>query len=196
MGYGDKIQETFPNVNWTGSSDIHRSHFMERVLPVPFEKKNETMTLVVHGHLAEQMWDMYQEMFPDSEWLLSPDEFKKLTLLDVYRHLNGEGDSFTEKKLVNPSTGNQFHRLVIHGDLIGGIRYWAHGAYDYRTAIGWRFRWERLAEDEDTVRIKTRNKVEVAVEEWEKIAAKLAIPEPTEAQIADAVDKIRVAEDD
>lgn len=194
MGIGEKIAQTFPEVQWTGSSDIHRSHFMEKVVPVSFDKKNETMTLVVHGHLVEQLWDMYQEMFPDSEWLLSPEEFKQLTLLDVYRHLNNEGDSFTDKKLVNPATGNQFHRLVIHDGLIGGIRYWAHGAYDYRTAIGWRFRWEKLPEDEESVRIKARNKVEVAVEEWEKIAAALAIPEPTEAEMEAAVEKVKVAE--
>lgn len=195
MNSGEEIESLFKGVSWTGNSSIHRSHFMEKVLPI-VGAPQKIMTMIVHGKMPEQLWDMYFDLFPEVEWLLNGEEFKVLTLLDIYRHLMGQGDSHSEKKLKNPATGNVFHRLCLRGKFVGGIRFWTHNHYEERTVVGWRFRWEKQDEAEETTRIKTRNKVDVAIEEWEAIQIKLDIPEPTEDQISENAGKVRVITED
>lgn len=197
MSAGDQIEKLWPSVTWTGSSNIHRSLMLEKQFKVDYEKTGELITLLSHGQYPEQLYGLFQDTFMGAEFLLSPDEFRSLCLLDYYRHMTGKGDSHTEKKLTNPMTGSKFHRMALINDFVGGVRFWANPSYyNSGTILGLRFRWEGKTEDEEITRIKVREKVEVDSAEWEEVKAAINIPEPTEEEAEKARERVRIEDND
>lgn len=183
-----KAQSLFPNVPWTGGSDIHVS--LARDVYLPAGDPKATILLLRKANVTGAVWKLLQGNFAAfSEWLITGPEFGNLMLVDCWRHLNGQPDSSSENKLINPCTGSRFHRIALAGDLVGGIRFWCDYEYGGKKAnFGFRFRIEQQSEEEERTRQRTRETVEQVSEEMEAISEMLFdVAEPHE----EAVTKVR-----
>lgn len=164
----------FPNVAWTGGSSIHVSFY--RSSSMKDMGDDEALKTLYYGQVGRTIWSLLQDKFGACEFILSRTEFVNLFLVDAVRHLKGQGDSYSPKKLKNPNTGNVFHRIAFLEDIMGGIRFWCdrhHGGIE----VGFRFRIEKK-KDEETQRLKTRQVVDAAQIEVQEIIKQIEIAEP------------------
>lgn len=167
----ETIEISFPGVPWTGGSGIHRSLAKGGVVYLPPDKHSLIMATLSKYKFGYQVWEFLQKYFSDAEFLVSADEFVNFAMVEYSRHLRGLGDLASDQKLTNPITGNKFHRIVLAGTLVGGIRFWA-GPYGEGTLLGFRFRVENQDEEEEQTRVRmaeTLNAIEkemVDIEEW------------------------------
>jgi len=181
MGAPHRIEQMFPEVHWTGSSGIHRSWAAHTLLPEA--SPTQTILALRKANVGAALWRAIQKHFGAfPEWIVSKEEFTALLLTDCWRHLNGLEDSTSDRKLVNPNTGNKFHRIALAPDqkLVGGIRFWCDyygddslDASQKSPTFGWRFRLEGQQEDDQKTRDRTREMVEAMLEEHEGIAEML-----------------------
>lgn len=209
----DLIDQTFPQVHWTGRSDIHRSWYRQASMGFGGPRyHSRIMKAIEHSKFGHYVYDMLQEQFTGCEWLMDEQEFHQLLMVDMYRSLKGLDPSESNQKLKNPRTGNVFHRLALkNGSVVGGIRFWCnsfgpgapednedgHKDYNGETSVGFRFRVELINEDEGTVRAKARLKVAEAVSQYQPIMEELMIGEPDDQEKESARKTMRiVAEDD
>lgn len=186
MSFFDTLSKEFPDVEWTGSSDIHVSWAVQTNLPISFDNKSKLLKLFDHVKMGEKIFRMLLGKFPQAEFLLGTDEFHKLFMADAARFLSGLGSLETPNKLKNPVTGNKFHRIALLKDFVGGFRFWLEPQYS-GINFGFRFRWEGLLDnEEENVREDARERVRLAEEEYvtvEKTIMDIAEP-PKEAVAA------------
>jgi hypothetical protein len=146
------IETTFPDVPWTGGSEIHRSI----VIGFSFSGNGKggmgSLTSAAVDKIPLQIWAGLQEHFHKFEWLLPYKEFRLLLLLDLYMVLNGGSPSTTRKMITNPHTGNKFHRIALSDNLVGAMRLLYDDVSTGIFAI--RFRIVKMTEDgeEESVR--------------------------------------------
>lgn len=183
------ITSVFPDVPWTGASSIHRSLARGGSLQYGASDHDLLMALLDTYKYWGSVWDHVQKFFGSAEFLLSKDEFSHLTMVDSSRHMRGMGDIDSDQKLLNPNTGNRFHRVALAGDLVIGIRVWCDPEGGF-THIGFRVRVEALDEDEERTRVRMRETMEHVAVEMEVITETIFdIPEPQEDEALTSLTK-------
>lgn len=183
--------DSYFNLNWTGRSDIHVSIFKECIILGSAEDSSVLLSRLDKGKVGYAIYTYLTTRLEQVEWLISADEFNTLFLVDMYRHLNNQGDTKADSKLQNPITGNVIHRLGLRGDLVGGIRFWvaennnALGLYTGYSNVGWRFRLERLTlENEEPIRVRAREIIEESQMMIEMVLDSfMAVAEPTKQEM-------------
>jgi hypothetical protein len=149
--------ELFPYAQWTGGSNIHASIGRNARVPVSMaEQGNLILKSMVRSEFFQYIQRVMNKHCPGMEWLITPEDFENLLLLDAHRQINGLPTTETKARLQNPQTGNYFHRVTMLEDknVVGGIRIWIESASNYgepATNIGFRYRLERIIpEGEET----------------------------------------------
>lgn len=181
MTIGEKIEQKFTRVKWTGRSTIHRSLAATVAVPGIEEELTipQTVEAVYHSKMGFQLFDFLTEKFHQFNWQISAEEFNALFIQDVYRHLSGEGDTQVPTKIRNPNTGNVFHKLATLEDLVGGVRIWHNAALSF----GFRFRIAALTNADGDVPVSARLKAVEAMQKAKEVLASFEIAEPTETQV-------------
>ncbi|ATS92327.1 hypothetical protein DLP05_136 [Stenotrophomonas phage vB_SmaS_DLP_5] len=176
MSFGDYIESQFPGIKWNGRSHIHRSICGNFGMDQQYDSLGQAMELVHKSAMGLALWNYLQQKFGEMDWQVVAEEFRAIILVDVYRHLNGEGDTKTPQKIRNPVTGNVFHRLAIKGDIVGGVRIWHNGGLNF----GFRFRLAGMDKDDHTsVPLIARKKALDSIKMAEEVVKKFNIAEPT-----------------
>lgn len=174
----------FPDAKWTGGSDIHASIARNADLPLEYnpENVNKVLKAAVDTGFYGYLQRVINKHCPGMEWIISPDDFENLLLLDMHRLAHGLPTTETKARLQNPATGNYFHRITLLEDknIVGGIRVWLEpGGYGGSSIrVGFRFRLERIIPEgtetmEDAAaRIRVRTSQQVLEEASEAEALK------------------------
>ncbi|MGZ7145042.1 hypothetical protein ACXWOO_11785, partial [Streptococcus pyogenes] len=77
-----------------GASDIHRSFYRNFGAAVSKENVKDLMKLLLHAGFPGYVFDWVKSQLPGTdEWILSDEEFVALTVVDLYRHMNDQGNS-------------------------------------------------------------------------------------------------------
>lgn len=147
------ISSIFPGVSWHGQSKIHTSVFMEGVLSVPFEDRANILFVLSQQNVGGLIWDSLMTRFGKFEWLLDKETFAKLFLVDVDLHLQGKKSSPSPNQIVNPATGNFFHRIALLPPYVGGVRFWAEDYFN-STSIGFRFRIVKMLDEAEEIDVR------------------------------------------
>jgi hypothetical protein len=167
----------FPDAVWTGGSDIHASIARGGLVP------STDLNLILKSMVANGFFGYIQRVMnkhcPGMEWIISPEDFENLLLLDSHRLAHGQETLETKARLRNPSTGNYFHRVTILEDknIVGGVRVWLDPVSD-GTQVGFRYRLERIipegeeTQEEAAQRIRARTSQQVLEEVSEAEALK------------------------
>lgn len=171
MSFQSKMNDLFPDVGWTGGSDIHVSFAMNTCFGSPPEPL-VILKILSQKNAGPTIWRMLNKKFGKFEWLMTGEEFTSVFMVDCNNHLYGQGDSASRKKLTNPMTGNRFHRIALLGDTVGGVRFWCDMEGPYLN-IGFRFRIERQDEEEEETRRRAREEVFEALGAAEEVMASL-----------------------
>lgn len=164
----NKLDSMFPTVEWTGSSNIHKSWARGTVIEFPANKHDELMYLLAKQKVGNHIYHEVHKRFESAEFLVDEAQFGGLAMVDFSRHMRGLGDLASDQKLVNPFTGNQFHRIALAGDVVIAIRFWCDPDGDH-TFIGFRVRVQVLDEDEERTRVRMRETLDKVSEEMEVI---------------------------
>lgn len=191
MGFAQVAGSYYPDIFWDGQSDIHVSICSQNTIPFSRSQWKEVMACFAKAKYGQSLFRALNRKFDNTEWLVSGEEFSSIFMTDLYRHLNNIGDSISETKLKNPSTGNVFHRIAIRDNLVGGIRFWVEDAHsgvglgnDLR--LSWRFRIQALVsnKEEEEVRIRSRDIVAEAESMLEMVLDSfMEINEPTKTDM-------------
>lgn len=187
MAFVSIINPHFPEVAWTGESEIHVSLAAQGPIPLPFHAAKTILKAFDKAKIGGVLWRMFYAKFPDTEWLMDSDEFHKLLMADCARFLAGMGPLETPHKLRNPVTGNRFHRMALFKEMVGGCRFWLEPSMGDNVIFGYRFRWEALtsADEEENVREDARERIRLAAEEYVKVENTIMeVAEPPAEQIA------------
>ncbi len=186
MSTADKIETTFPGVQWTGGSGIHRSVAVSGLLNIPFEKRSLVLYMLLEKDFGGYIWEYLQARFGKMEWLTQRDVFAKLFMVDMDRQLQGKPTTETPDRIENPHTGNLFHRMALYPPLIGGVRFWAEN-YGGKTHIGFRFRIVSMKTNDEGehVREESRLRESVVLEEIASVYdAVVEISEPPKEAVS------------
>lgn len=186
MNFSEKASSLFPGVVWTGGSEIHASLATSNYLPIDPAEVNLIMHMLAQYKIGSKIWSICQRNFGEMSWEVSEEEFVKLFLVDSRHHLLGEPDSQFGETLVNPVTGNRFHRMALLGDVVGGVRFWADPA-EMGVLVGFRFRCEALDEDANEVHTRIRRTIEEVETDFEIInEGFFDVKEPSNSQTQSA----------
>lgn len=179
------LSAAFPAVQWTGGSGIHLSVASETVLSVDFANKAAVLKMFDTASVGRVIHKLFVARFPHVEWLMGSEEFHKLFMADMARFLNGLPSLETPSRLTNKVTGNKFHRMALFHDFVGGFRSWLYELGPDNTAMGFRFRWERLeGGEEENVREDARERIRVAEEEYVQVELTfMEVAEPPKAAV-------------
>lgn len=171
------LLKVFPKAVWTGGSHIHGSYASAFVVPASVPVKMLLHKLYQSG-FGKVLFEAISKNFPDIEWMISPEEFSQICLVDYARILSGKPPSNSRKELVNPETKSRFHRMALKGGFVGGCRFFIANGGGVRH-IAFRFRWERMVSEEDTVRASSRESVAEVEKEYAVMEKTfMEIPEP------------------
>lgn len=178
--FGAYIEQQFPGVAFTGGSSIHRSKMGQLGMPSQGHDIAKLMAAIHHGAIGLALWDHLMKWFSEMDWQVTPEEFRAIILVDVFRHLNGEGDTKDPSKIRNPSTGNLFHRLATRNDIVGGVRLW----HEHDLQFGFRFRLAKMTDDDKkNVPLIARKKALTSITVAEEVVQKFKIAEPTPEEV-------------
>lgn len=190
---GELVDSLFPGMGWTGRSVIHRSIAREYIIDPEARAFFETapvgvvMRVLARANFHKLLSDTVQA-FPlgEVEWLMSQEDFWKLSYYLTYRSLTGNKPGLKGKRIQNPSTGNVFIPLLIKGKVIAGIRIWAghsEGAGMWR--LGFRIRFvSTTASEEKNERqrakdtLKEMQELTSSVQELTEIKDYIEVAEP------------------
>lgn len=179
----DSASAMFPGVQWTGGSHIHVSFARDWFIGIPAKDYKTILTLLKKQEVGWSIWRLLNKNFDKFVWLITGEEFVNLYLVDCYRHLKGKPDSESPNKLKNPSTGNRFHHIALIEDYIAGVRFWCDDYCGTQVNMGFRFRVERVKEEEEDVRRRVRERVMEAQGEIEVVLDDIIdVKEPTKEQ--------------
>jgi hypothetical protein len=184
-------QQLFPYAQFTGGSSIHASIGRAGIIPVDMgSQANLILKSMVRSEFFQYIQRVMNKHCPGMEWLITPEDFENLLLLDAHRILNGLPTSETKTRLQNPQTGNYFHRVTMMEDknVVGGIRVWIESRSG-GTEVGFRFRLEPIVaegtESQEEAALRIRQKTaHTIVEVNEEI---VEIKEAIEHEVADPV---------
>lgn len=152
----EKASEVFPSVPWSGYSTIHVSHAMDQFVAVNPGNIGMVLKLLKKAEVPRKVWELHVvKLFPQMEWLIEQDTFMNLMLIDLGRTLGNQPTVRTPDSLINPETGNVFHRIALHGGYVGGFRCWAIPV-GVGFNLGWRFRIVKVEGDAEEVDIRER----------------------------------------
>lgn len=181
------IKSVFPNVEWTGESHIHCS--FARGVSLPPVSNPAVISMLQRAKIGRNIWNMLQKLFPNMEWIITGEDFENFLLVDCWRHLHGLGDSDSDKKLTNPSTGNRFHRIALGQNLVGGIRFWCDRySEESSPSFGFRFRVQMQDEEDDKTRTRTRATCEAMEEAMNPITAEIVqLAEPPKEVVTEFI---------
>lgn len=194
MGIQQEASKLFPQVEWLGQSDIHVSIARGGEINIHPKNWKEAMALLAQKNVGHSILRTLNKHFDGLIWLVSPEEFVNLFLVDCYRHLNGLPDSESERKLVNPFTGNKFHRIAIRDNLVFGIRFWCDPLGE-RIVLGFRFRLELQNEEEDETRRRAREVAAEANDQIEEVLDSfMEIKEPSSEELANIDEVLTILE--
>lgn len=195
MAFCDQASNTFPNVDWHGSSHIHVSVSAGSTIDLTFDQRPMILYVLSEKHVGDSIWRYLMKRFGHMEWLIEQSTFTKLFLVDVDRNLLGMPTSESPDRIQNPVTQNYFHRIALLDNYVGGIRFWAEGYGDY-TQIGFRFRLVKIngeGEEQNVREEARRRETIVSVEVQSAYDAILEINEPPsnmEAIVEDLINAI------
>lgn len=159
MSFGHKASSIWPEVMWHGQSNIHVSRSFNACIQLGADQWALVLKIIAVDNTVARVWRHLQKTFPGFVWLITPEEFASILMVDCYRHLKGELDSESPNKLKNPDTGSVFHRIALLDEsVVGGIRFWCDSTGDY-TVFGWRFRIESQDENSGETRRRSREVV-------------------------------------
>lgn len=164
MNPGAMIQKWFPQIKWTGGSNLHRSYCKQTV--IPYKPPATLIHALKKGKVGEGVYKLLTAKFTELSWQINEEEFSTLFYADCYRHMVGDGDTSHPTKLVNPATKSVFHRIAVADTIVGGIRFWCdpvkmgeENGYHF----GFRFRLECVeGEDKASVRAQAEASYEDA----------------------------------
>jgi hypothetical protein len=165
-------QQVFPDATFTGGSAIHASIGCGGQIPeLSIEQAPLVLKSMVESGYFQYMQRVVNKHCGGMEWIISPEDFENLLLLDLHRLSLGQSTTETRARLQNPITGNYFHRVALKEDknIVGGIRVWLEPGYSGLN-VGFRFRLEPiLPEGEETAedaaqRIRQRTSQQVLEE--------------------------------
>ena len=178
--FGQYIEEQFPGVKFTGGSGIHRSKMGAVGMPHQGQDMSKIIAALHHGAIGLALWDHLMKWFSEMDWQVTAEEFRAIVLVDVFRHLKGEGDTKEPSKIRNPSTGNVFHRLAIRNDIVGGVRLW----HNHDLEFGFRFRLAKMTDDDKkNVPLIARKKALTSITVAEEVIKQFKIAEPTPEEV-------------
>lgn len=185
---------------WTGRSGIHCSFAVDQGIDTT--DLMAVFKAAYKMHLATDVWRMLQHRFAAFEWLLSQQQFEDRAYVDWYAHAKLQGDTQESTKLVNPASGNVFHRVALHEGqkLVGGIRFWLDPGFGDTTDLGFRFRVQALEEESEKVRVRVLEQAVLDRERVGEIEVELAsqpaspISAETEKEVEAKVVKLRELE--
>jgi len=197
----ENVSDKWPDVDWQGRSSIHVSVWNDKTYTG--KTKRQVLKAAYDDGMAREIFNTITGQFPGFEWLISPEEFENRCYVDLYRHSKGMGDTQYDTKLVNPSTGNVFHRIALVDHFIGGIRFWMEGHDGGQVSVGYRFRIQQLDETEVDLRDRA-NKQAIAdgitmaevIEEMEIAEPKKAKNKLAELEVEDFIDSALEGEAD
>jgi hypothetical protein len=149
----------------------------------------EMIVLLRKAGVAGKIYKNLTSVFSGfEEWLLDASVFEHFLLVDCWRHMNSQADSESSDKLLNPYTGNRFHRIALGKGLVGGIRFWCDGNDKYGYDFGYRFRIEAQKEADDDTRRRTREDAERVGEEMEALEElTFDVAEPPKVKVAEVI---------
>lgn len=184
------IEGVFPSVHWTGGSSIHKSLY--RAGDLPELGPEDAIALIRQSKIPAIVWSILQKNFGAfEEWLISDKELESLLVIDCWRHLTGKPDSFSEDKIINPATGNEFHRIALGHSLVGGIRFWCDYMGSGNPNFGFRFRIVNQDEENSETTVRIRRRLLAVMEELEALEEQLFdVKEPS----AKSINKIQQLE--
>lgn len=166
-----QILKAFPNIQWTGESNIHRSvarsifidlsecdskeagHYLANAEP---KKVMQMLILSDYGKTAADY--IAQLPLGNCAWLLNPKEFETLAYYLTYRSLQNQKPTLRGNRIINPATQNVFIPILLLDGVVGAIRFWANPSglsIDNSFGFGFRIRFE-VMEDVENERDKTR----------------------------------------
>lgn len=180
----------WPGTEWNGNSDMHVSVCFNGTIPLSAtSQQKQILHLLESKNVGSYIFRHLSKRFSKLTWILTPEEFTAVFLVDCYRHMNGESDSRSPKKIKNPNTGNVFHRVAVVDDIVCGIRFWCDPCGD-ETILGWRFRITKMDEAEEETRRRTRELSVEAVEQMDELHEFIFdVKEPSES-VALQVEKV------
>lgn len=185
--FKDKAQTLFPNVHFTGGSYKHASWARAGEADLDWDKKRLIMKSLKETEFPGSVYRAILKNFPNMEWLMTPEEFDSLLLVDFYHLLKGMPTTETKMRLQNPSTGNFFHRITLipDHDVVGGIRVWILPIGN-GIQIGFRYRMEPLSGETEhkKVRQKAAQHVLELEEEMSEIKEYVAQEQETAVDVA------------
>lgn len=160
MYFKSYASEVYPEAKWTGGSEIHASRAAHLVAPLSMDQKRLILKSIKDTGFISYISRCVNKTTPGVEWLMGAEDFFNLILLDFNRVINGMATTETKNRLVNPQTGNRFHRITLNegGNIVGGIRVWIEPAtfvgtnpdnpgesyYTEGVSIGFRYRLEAI----------------------------------------------------
>lgn len=167
MSFSSKANKYFPGVEWHGGSDIHVSVCWNAAIATSDRK--QVLALLEKATVGSRIYRHLNKKFENLVWLISPEEFSAIFMVDCYNHMHSKSDSRSPNKITNPHTGNKFHRIAVLDDLVFGIRFWCDAYGDDEHVLGWRFRIVSQDEEEEETRRRVRETAIEAVEEHENV---------------------------
>ena len=190
---GSIIHQQFPNVEWTGSSIIHRSIAIYFKCNMPINSRAGIIRALEHVKIGFKVWDLMHDSFGKMEWLVSPQGLHAIAMSDLNRSLLGLSDVETKSKLKNPVTGSVFNRVAVLGDIVAGPRFWAEACTndESKTEIYFRFRLNGIDEVVEKTRERTRERTSEAEKEVETLLEEFGIKEPNEEEREHARSRVR-----
>lgn len=185
MSFSTTANKYFPDVQWMGGSDIHVSIAWNAAMPFDSQTQSkELLSLLEKQNVGLAIYRSLHKKFKDLVWIISPDEFNAIFLVDCYNHMHSKSDSRSPGKIKNPHTGNYFHRVAVIGDLVCGVRFWCDPYTEGETMLGFRFRIQGLDEAEDETRRRSRGEAIEAVEAMEQLETYMMdVAEPPQSKV-------------
>lgn len=163
-GVFSQVKNEFPNVNFTGGSNIHASYAKERYIG-KYKNVREAMALLEDGDIASQYFEEVVTNFQKMTFFISLEEFKAIMLHECYCYLNSVPTEMQPKMFKNPKTNNKFLSIATLGDFVGGVRFWTYACISDKVKplnCGFRFRIIKKKVDLGSMRNNIEKELEVS----------------------------------
>lgn len=141
-GVFSQVKNEFPDVRFTGGSNIHASYATEKYIG-KYVNIREAMKILEEGDISSQYFDEIVTNFNKMTFYISLEEFKAIMLHECYCYLNSVPIEMQPKMFKNPKTNNKFLSIATLGDFVGGVRFWTYSCISDRVKplnCGFRFR--------------------------------------------------------
>lgn len=185
--FSHQASKVFPGVSWDGESNIHVSVYKEGSLDFPMSDRAKILYSLNEHDIGGKIFDSLLARFEKFEWLLERDIFAKLFLIDIDLRLQGKPTSVSPNRVMNPATGNLFHRIAVVAPYVGAVRFWAEG-FCGCTTIGYRFRIVKMTDESEEVDVRAEareREAQVLLDVESAYSAIMEIQEPPKQVMAE-----------